>query len=412
MTGVIGYARVSSDEQAKENNSLAVQNEKIARRCADEGWELLTVVTASESARTMERDGLKKALAYCRQHRGKVKQFIVAELSRLARNAHDQAELIVTLKQMGIELVSIDDPVTDDSAVGKLVRNMIGAINQFFSDALSERTRDRMAAAARSGRYLAKAPIGYVNKNKRLQIDPQRAPLVREAFELVASGRFATIEAVRKVIITLGLTTPSGGKLTPQTFSRMLVNPLYAGWIVSGDIKVRGVHEAIVPEEIWNAVQERVAGKSAPHKKVSEDFPLRGLVKCAGCKRPLTAGWARGRNAKYPRYWCWTKGCRAVGANRDELERHFFLLLASMGPTEELLAKLPEIVAVRWRDRKERIASDASRLSKRLEELATLNRKAIKANAWRDRARRLRCAEARACRRDATGQRPDKGFGF
>lgn len=216
MIGVIGYARVSSDEQARENNSQAVQSEKIARYCADHGLELLQIVTASESARTMERDGLKKAIACCRQHRGKVKQFVVADLSRLARNARDQAELFVMMQQLGVELVSIDDPVTDDSAVGKLARNMLGAFNQYFSDALSERTRDRMAAAARSGRFLAKAPIGYVNKNKRLEVDPQRAPLVREAFELVASGRFPTIEAVRKLINSLGLTTPKGGKSRPR----------------------------------------------------------------------------------------------------------------------------------------------------------------------------------------------------
>jgi len=70
-----------------------------------------------------------------------VTHLIVADLSRLARNVVDQGTTIVELKQLGISVVSVDEPITDDTAAGKLARNMLGAMNQFFSDSLSERVK-------------------------------------------------------------------------------------------------------------------------------------------------------------------------------------------------------------------------------------------------------------------------------
>ena len=124
------------------------------------------------------------------------------------------------MQQLGIELVSIDDPVTDNSAVGRLARNMLGAFNQFFSDSLSERTRYRMLAAVKEGRFLWPAPIGYINKTKQLEVDPDRAPLVREAFELIASGRHITADSVLNIVTALGLTTRKGPERTHRERGR------------------------------------------------------------------------------------------------------------------------------------------------------------------------------------------------
>ena len=129
------------------------------------------------------------------------------------------------MKQLGIALISIDDPVTDDSAVGMLARNMLAAINQFFSDSLSERTRYRMQAAVKSGRFPWPAPTGHVNKGKKLHPDPVRSPLVREVFQLIASGRCVTADAVRKVVTAMELTAKGGRAVSKQTFARMIATP-------------------------------------------------------------------------------------------------------------------------------------------------------------------------------------------
>ncbi len=119
--------------------------------------------------------------------------------------------------------------------------------------------------------------------------------------------------------------------------------------------------------------------RSVPHKRQSEDFPLRGFVRCADCDKPLTAGWSRGRNQKYARYWCWTKGCGAVGVRRDELEEDFLYLLDILQPTQEYLDLLPEIAEAHWKVRREVSESERRQLNTRLADATTLHRKAVEA---------------------------------
>ena len=70
------------------------------------------------------------------------------------------------LGELGVQLVSVDEP-HDNSAAGRLLKNTLGSLNQFFSDSLSEKTRDRMAAGAKQGRWLFVAPLGYRNDTGR-----------------------------------------------------------------------------------------------------------------------------------------------------------------------------------------------------------------------------------------------------
>jgi hypothetical protein len=245
---------------------------------------------------------------------------------------HDQGQIILTLKTLGIELVSIDEPLTDDSGMGNFIRNMQGSINQLFSDQLSERNRYRMREAVKAGRFPFPAAIGYVNRNKQLYPDPERAPLVRETYELIASGRYPTTKAVLNVVTALGLKTKTGRPVTMQTFARMVNNPIYAGWVVSGDVRVRGIHEPLISDELFQTVQARLKSKGTTHKKVNQDFPLRGVVRCATYGKLLTAAWVKGRNKLYAHYWCWTSGCRKVKVTREVLESRFVGLLFQMEP--------------------------------------------------------------------------------
>ena len=68
----------------------------------------------------------------------------------------------------------------------------------------------------------------------------------------------------------------------------MIRNPVYMGWIHSGENKVKGNFEALVSEELFITVQDVLRGRRVPvpHRRVSEDFPLRGFVRCAKCDRP------------------------------------------------------------------------------------------------------------------------------
>jgi DNA invertase Pin-like site-specific DNA recombinase len=138
-------------------------------------------------------------LKSCKENKKKVSHLLVADLSRLARNVVDQGQTVVTLAELGINLVSVDEPNLDESAAGKLLKNVLGSMDQFFSDSLSEKTKARMKADLEKGRFLWVAPVGYKNLNKHILVDPERSGLVAKAFELVASGRFTTVDAVRRL---------------------------------------------------------------------------------------------------------------------------------------------------------------------------------------------------------------------
>jgi site-specific DNA recombinase len=163
VSGALIYIRVSTEEQQRRNVANLPTQEKKAR---DHGSRLslhaLKVFSDEESGRTPERAGLQKMLDYCREHRGKVSHVIVADLSRLARNVADQGMLIGRLADMGVTLLSVDEPHIDRTAAGNLSANLLGSMNQFYSDVLSERVRYRMAETVKAGRFPHRAPLGYL----------------------------------------------------------------------------------------------------------------------------------------------------------------------------------------------------------------------------------------------------------
>jgi site-specific DNA recombinase len=385
VPGALVYIRISDEEQGRRNAAnLPVQQKKATDHGTRLGLPILKVFSDEESARTQEREGLQKLLGYCREHRGKVSHVIVADLSRLARNVADQGMLIGRLADIGVTLLSVDEPHIDRTAAGKLSANLLGSVNQFYSDVLSERVRYRMGEAVKAGRFVWRAPLGYrnviANGTRNLAIDAERAPMIRKAFELLATGSYQR-DAVLRAVNAMGLRTVRGTPVTPQSFSQMVCNPVYMGWIHSGENKVKGNFEAIVSEELFATVQDVLQGRGVPlpHKRVSEDFPLRGFARCAKCDRFLTAGWVKGRGKHYARYWCYNKACTRVGISREGLEGHFVGLLGMMQPTAELIARLPDIAESNWKVRSKRIEDEKRTLKNRLNENEALNLRAIEA---------------------------------
>jgi len=304
---------------------------------------------------------------------------VFADLSRLARNVADQSTTLATLKRLGIIPISCDENI-EDSAAGKLCTNLLGVVNQFFSDSLSERTKYRMSAGVQAGRWLWVAPIGYLNSEGSLKIDINKAELIRKAFSMAAAG-CGLAEVLRRVN-TLGLTTRTGRMVTKQTLSRILRNPLYCGWVVSGPNRVKGQHEALISQSLFDEVQDALNGKKtspALHKKINPEFPLKGFVLCASCGKKLTAGFVKGRKGeKYALYWCFSKECSAkVYVNRDEIEKAFVGLLGMMVPTQEFINQLPQIAKIYWSKRLERIVADRKVISARLTAANLLNQEIV-----------------------------------
>src|SRR5213593_4352364 len=216
MVGAVIYVRVSTKEQT-ENLSLPTQLRACEQYCRREGYELLErFKEEGESAKTTDRTELQKLLKYCRAHKGKVHFVVVYDLTRFAREKYDHFALRAHLKSLGISLRSSTEPI-DDTSTGKLMEGVLAAFAQFDNDVRSDRTRAGMRAALELGRWTFFAPIGYLNaprwSGKSLVEDPERAPLVRRAFEQFATGRY-TKQQVLDEVTRHGLRTRRGGQVS------------------------------------------------------------------------------------------------------------------------------------------------------------------------------------------------------
>src|SRR6266851_2285888 len=167
--------------------------------------------------------------------------------------------------------------------------------------------------------------------------------------------------------------------LPRQTWHAMLRNALYAGWVKSGDLLVRGIRPPIVNQELFDAVQDVLAGRSKTARArqvLNPEFRLRQFIRCSKCDKGLTAGIAK---KKFPYYWCYKPGCRSVFISAEKLEADFVALLDVYQPTVEYLAILPDVAKDVWKVREERARQDSRALTIRLQEQKHLNSQAIKA---------------------------------
>ncbi len=355
MVGAVIYVRVSTKEQI-DNLSLPTQLKACEEYCERQGFTVAARFREEgESAKTADRSELKKLLEFCRLNRGKVQFVVVFNLTRFAREKYDHFALRAHLKSLGISLRSATEPI-DDTSTGKLMEGVLAAFAQFDNDVRSDRTRAGMRAALELGRWTFRAPLGYMNApravGRSLIPDPQRAPLVRRAFQELATGRF-TKQDVLKTVTALGLVTRRGAPVPPQTFDGMLRNKVYVGWIEVPDygVSTRGDFESLVTDKVFYRVQAILDGRlemTAPRQRNDPDFPLRGYVRCAVCGKPLTASWSKGRSAYYAYYHC-LRSCAGVHVAKTRLESMFVDELARLQPTAGFMRLVKDRVLEAWR---------------------------------------------------------------
>jgi site-specific DNA recombinase len=382
------YLRVSTPEQADPLN-LKNQEDGCRRLANKRGITVVEVILGpGESGRTADRPSFVRLLSYCKAHRTRIGYVIVESLSRFARNVADQGAAIAELRQNGITLLSVAEPNVDNTAAGRMAAGVHGVFNQYFSDALSEKMKERSAASVRAGRWPWAAPIGYVNDLKQgnganIKPDPTTAPLIHEAFELYATGQHAKTQ-VLQIITDKGLKTKRGQRLTTQTFDALLRKPIYAGWVYSSSVAlpVKGLHAPIVSQELFDAVQRVLSGRklsSAPKRRHNPAFPLKHFVKCGICGTPLTGGMNKGKRKHYANYWCRNSECRAIKVSKSVLESEFVENLRTLRPDAATVAHFPAVAAEVWARRQGDSGATAKALTARLEEQQSLKAELLRA---------------------------------
>lgn len=160
MTRMIGYARVSTDEQAREGLSLEAQRARITAHCIAQGWELVGIeVDEGASASTLARDGLSRARDAI--GRGAASGLVVTKLDRLTRSVRD----LVALRGDGMgsawALVSLAESVDTSTATGRMFLTLVVTFAEWEREQTAERTKETLRHARSQGQPLGAVPYGW-----------------------------------------------------------------------------------------------------------------------------------------------------------------------------------------------------------------------------------------------------------
>ncbi len=349
MKTAVVYCRVSDARQI-ENFSLGTQEKACREYCARNEIEVVAVYRdEGESASTADRPQFRRALDFCREH--KIDAFVVYALSRFARSTHDHAIVSVQLRRHGTTLHSATEPI-GDSATGRLMEDILASFAAFDNRAKSERTSAGMRAALSAGRWAWQPPLGY---GPGMTHDPERAPIVRRAFELAASGDYTGPE-LREKLAGLGLLGKKGRPVSKQTLASMLRNGLYAGIVRSKKwgVETDGAFEPIVDRALFFRVQHVLDGRAhVPAKgerlRQNPDFPLRGFASCEKHGKALSGAWSRSKTGKLYGYYRCLAGAGCVNVGKIALENDFEAVLAGMSLKPSVLRLFREITLDVWR---------------------------------------------------------------
>jgi site-specific DNA recombinase len=178
MKKVIGYVRVSTEEQVKHGNSIEIQTQRIEAYCLAKGWELIDIVfDPAESGASMEKRKEFTEKIRNRVGKGDFEAVVCIKLDRLSRNLKELLNFVEDeLEPVGCMLASIDDPIDVSTPQGKLFFQMLGGFAEFERKLITQRTMDGITHRAKEGKHASgNVPTGYksveVNGKKELRID-------------------------------------------------------------------------------------------------------------------------------------------------------------------------------------------------------------------------------------------------
>jgi DNA invertase Pin-like site-specific DNA recombinase len=159
---VVGYPRVSTDEQASGGVSLEAQEAKIRTYCGLYELELICVISdPGERGKSLDRPGLKQVLELL--DRGDADGVVIAKLDRLTRSVIDLGTLLDRYfsERKGKQLFSVADSIDTRTAAGRLVLNVLISVAQWERETIVERTKDGMNFKRSRGERLGQIPYGY-----------------------------------------------------------------------------------------------------------------------------------------------------------------------------------------------------------------------------------------------------------
>lgn len=246
---VVGYVRVSTDEQATNGLGLQAQEERVRAYASALGLPLTEVVRDDGwSGASLDRPGLRSILE--RIEAGEVGVVVVAKIDRLSRSLRN----LLTMLEEDFEphraaMVSVAEAFDTSTAAGRMFLQMLGSFAEFEKNTIVERTMGgKRQKAARGGYAGGKPPLGYraQHGSGALVVDEDGAATVRRAFALEAEG--LSRRAIAERLNAEGCTTAEGKPFTHVQVGRVLERRAFyqGGYAYAGVSAQQGAHDPIL----------------------------------------------------------------------------------------------------------------------------------------------------------------------
>lgn len=356
------YTRKSTEDGLEQEfNSLDAQREageNYIRSQVHEGWEIVPdhYDDGGFTGGNMDRPALKRLLDDIAA--GKIECVVVYKVDRLSRSLLDFARMMETFEKRRVSFVSVTQQFNTASSMGRLVLNVLLSFAQFEREIISERTRDKIAAARRKGKWVGGMPLlGYDidPKGSKLKINEFEASKVRAIFELYLN--LQSLTAVLQELDTRGWTnkrwitrktTERGGKpFTKASLYRLLTNVTYLGKLRYKSEVHAGEQAAIVDPSVWERVQSllRRNGRcGSPENRNKFGALLKGILRCVSCNAAMTPTHTTKNGTKRYRYYVCTnaqhrgwQACPTPSIPAPEIEKFVVEQIRKIGRSPEII---------------------------------------------------------------------------
>lgn len=318
------YARFSSSSQREASIEEQV---KICREYAEKNKHTIVKVYSdcAISGKTDDRPQLQKLLAD--SSKLMFQAVLVYSIDRFGRNLTQTLLNEKRLNDNGVILLSATEHFTDDAS-GRFFRNIMMSYAQFYSDELSAKIRRGMDYNAERCLFNGGGvPLGYkINKEKKFEVDPDAASIVRLIFELYADGK--TVTEINKHLNAQGYKTSKGREFNKNSLRTILINRRYLGYYIHGGVETKGGIPQIIPDELFEKVADRMkVNKKAPARaRAKVEYLLTTKLFCGHCKEMMTGFSGTGKQGKVYRYYICNstkttpKTCNKKMVHKDYIE--------------------------------------------------------------------------------------------
>jgi site-specific DNA recombinase len=314
------YARKSTEEGLdQEFSSLDAQRESALayiKSQASQGWTCLKTRydDGGFTGGNMDRPALQRLLADIQA--GKIDCVVVYKVDRLSRSLLDFARMMETFERHHVAFVSVTQQFNTAHSMGRLVLNVLLSFAQFEREIISERTRDKIAAARRKGKWSGGLPLlGYDvdPRGSKLVVNIEEARKVQAIFALYleCGGLIATVQELakrgwrNKRWQTRKGHVRGGSLFTKGSLYHLLTNVVYRGKVKYKKEAHPGEHQVIVDSQVWQQVQDKLRRKSQSRERLSSGALLKGLLHCRPCGTTMTPTYAsKNGGRRYGYYVC------------------------------------------------------------------------------------------------------------